>query len=225
MPSLGDWFGQTVVHPTHGILLSGKWEGTPDTGGNVGNPKGIMLSEKINLRRPHTVWFHLHAFIYIIFWQWDMWKGDQISGCQGRGMAGGVVGVWPWRVAQRAWWWGTVVCFCCAVVARIYTLGNRTQAHTEHCSRASVPWFQDCIVLGVTRKENWVKGAWALSVLSLQLTLISLLSYSYFIIVFKIKIKKKPFWHILFFLAFRQHIFQKCLHIQWFIKTVYELVT
>ena len=51
--------------------------------------KALMLSEKINLRRPHTVWFHLHTFIYIIFWQWDMWKGDQISGCQGRGMAGG----------------------------------------------------------------------------------------------------------------------------------------
>lgn len=180
-----------LVHPTRGILLSGKWEGTPDAGSNLGNPEGIMLREKINLRWPHTVWFHLHNLLTM-----RRAEGDQISGCRAEGRLVGVVGVWPSRVAQRAPWWGAVVYFHCVVVAWSYTLGNRTRAHTAHCSQAPAPWFQGCTGLGATRRENWVKGAWALYCLC------NLLLFHYCLQNKDFFKKEKPFWHIFFSFSF-----------------------
>ena len=59
----------------------------------------------------------------------------------------------------------------------LHTWQQGPGAH-RHCTLASVPSFQDGVVFvsGFTRKENWMKGAWDLFVLSLQLTLILLLS-------------------------------------------------
>ena len=56
MPSIGDRLNKLwSIHPSHGILLSSRREGTADAGSDSGNLEGIVLREKINLRRPHTV--------------------------------------------------------------------------------------------------------------------------------------------------------------------------
>lgn len=101
---------------------------------------------------------------------------------------------------------GSYVFPLCSGCMNLHTWQQDPGAH-RHCTLVSVPSFQDGIVFvsGVTRKENWVKGAWDLFVLSFA-------TYSYFIIVFK----KTQYFGISFFLklCFRQHIFQKCLHVQ-----------
>ena len=51
---------QVVVPPYHRMLLSTKNKWTTDAGYNLDIPQGVMLSEKVNIKRSHTSWFHSH---------------------------------------------------------------------------------------------------------------------------------------------------------------------
>ena len=151
-------------------------KGPPDAGSNLGNPKGIMLSEKINLRRPHTVWFHLHNLLKMR----HVGKETRLVVARAEGWLVGVVGCdcGGWHGELRG---GDSYIFpLCSGCMNLHTWQQGPGSH-RHCTLASVPSFQDGVVFvsGVTRKEDWVKGAWGLFVLSLQLTLISLLSSKY----------------------------------------------
>lgn len=159
-----------LVHPTRGILLSGKWEGTPDAGSNLGNPEGIMLREKINLRWPHTVWFHLHNLLTM-----RRGEGDQISGCRGRGTAGGGCrGVTEQGGTESSVVGGSCVFPLCSGCMKLHTWQQDPGAHSTLLPSASA------LVSGL----HWVRchqerklGEGSLGpLLSLQLTLISLLS-------------------------------------------------